>query len=48
MTTEEAIIICEKMQLWRRGLGLDQMPYSSKEFGEALDTLIAVAKSTIN
>ena len=49
METKQAIKIVEEMQLWRRGKGKYdeagvQPKYTPKEFGEALDKLIEVAK----
>ena len=40
MDKKEAIKILHEMQKWRRkrnGVGFDPMPYSPKEFGEAID-----------
>lgn len=36
MTLRESLTILTKMQKWRRGL-LRDMPYTPKEFGQAID-----------
>ena len=52
MSIKEAIEICEEMQKWRRGEdGYDEpghIPYSPKEFGEAIDELIFIAKARVS
>ena len=56
MLINEAIKVCKEMQKWRRGEypydGEDSethkvMPYSPKEFGEAIDKLIRFAEQTL-
>ena len=56
MLINEAIKVCKEMQMWRRGEypydGEDPkthqiMPYSPKEFGEAIDKLIRFAEQTL-
>ncbi len=56
MTIKDAISICEEMQKWRRERPPYDgdtpethrpMPYSAKEYGEALDGLITFAKATV-
>lgn len=53
---EESTKICREMQKWRRGEGdysevnpskYKPMPYSPKEFGDAIDKLILFAESSI-
>jgi hypothetical protein len=59
MEIKEAIMICKRQQQWRRSQGefeeewiddcpvVKRMPYSPKEYGEALDALINFAEQTI-
>lgn len=56
MLINEAIKVCKEMQKWRRGEspydGEDPkmyrfMPYSPKEFGEAIDKLIRFTEQTL-
>lgn len=50
MTLKEAIKICREMQKWRRAeppydfATPNLMPYTAKEYGEALDKLIEYAE----
>ncbi len=44
MNQTKAIEVLAAMQIWRRGDG-DEMPYSPKEFGEAIDVAIADMKA---
>lgn len=50
MTLSEAIKICKEMQKWRRAeppydfATPNLMPYTAKEYGEALDKLIEYAE----
>lgn len=50
MTLSEAIKICKEMQKWRRAeppydfVTPNLMPYTAKEYGEALDKLIEYAE----
>lgn len=50
MTLKEAIKICKEMQKWRRAeppydfVTPNLMPYTAKEYGEALDKLIEYAE----
>lgn len=55
-TIKQALTICEEMQKWRRGKrpynGTTpkthrQMPFSPREWGEAMDCLIKFTKETI-
>lgn len=50
MTKSEAISICKEMQKWRRSEypydgDIPKMPYSQKNFGEAIDILINIAEN---
>lgn len=56
MGLKESIQICKEMQKWRRSekpydkttpIEYKKMPYSPKEFGEAIDSLIRFAESSI-
>jgi hypothetical protein len=59
MEIKKAIQICKRQQQWRRSQGefeeewiddcpvVKRMPYSPKEYGEALDALINFAEQTI-
>ena len=59
MEIKKAIQICKRQQQWRRSQGefeeewvddcpvIKRMPYSPKEYGEALDALINFAEQTI-
>lgn len=59
MEINKAIQICKRQQQWRRSQGefeeewiddcpvVKRMPYSPKEYGEALDALINFAEQTI-
>lgn len=59
MEIKKAIEICKRQQQWRRSQGefeeewiddcpvIKRMPYSPKEYGEALDSLINFAEQTL-